>query len=379
MKILHVIDSDGLYGAEMMLLNLMEEQRRLNLSPVLLSLGDVDKTDTSLEDEARKRQVEVIPFRMKRGYSLRSAREIVRLAQEQNVTVVHSHGYKGDILLASLPKHVRNMPMIRTQHGRTSTRKLSKIWFYEMLDKLVLRNVDAIVHVNGFDSPRAEGGNPGGTVRHQYVIENGIPALTYDPVSAYASDPEVREFCKDGFIIGTICRLSEEKGLVYLISALSLLSAYSKEFRAIIIGEGPDRDLILATARDAGLSQNILITGYRRFAYHYLPKFDVFVIPSLTEGLPITLLEAMQARVPVVASRVGGIPAVLQQGQTGILIEPKDPASLATAIRQVWSDPAAAEGMARKAREVALTKYSSRRMAEDYLRVYESVVGNWRN
>ncbi len=376
MRILHVIDSDGLYGAEMMLLNLMEEQRRLNLNPVLLSIADFDKGDTSLEDEAKKRLVDVIPFRMKRGYSLRSAREIVHRAHASHITVIHSHGYKGDILIGSLPRHVRDMPMIRTQHGRTSTSKLSKIWFYEILDKLVLRNVEAIVHVNGFNAQPA-GGTSHGT-GHQYVVENGIPELTFDPVSAYASDPEVREFCSGGFIIGTICRLSEEKGLVYLISALSQLFAYNNNFKTVIIGEGPQKDLLLAMARDAGLSRNILITGYRKFAYHYLPKFDVFVIPSLTEGLPITLLEAMQAQVPVVASRVGGIPAVLEQGQTGILIEPKDPASLATAIRQVWSDPAAAEGMARKAREVALTRYSSRRMAEDYMRVYESVVRNWR-
>jgi glycosyltransferase involved in cell wall biosynthesis len=377
MKILHVIDSDGLYGAEIMLLNLMEEQQQMNLTPVLLNICDVDITDDVISEEIKKRKLTSMRFNMKRGYSLKSALKLVRLARDANVTIIHSHGYKGDVLIGSLPGHIRNIPMVRTQHGRTSTKKLSKIWIYEVLDKLILRRIEAVIHVNN-SHPRRKNGH-GHPRAKNFVIENGIPELRFDPAVALQSDPEMREFFKDSFVIGTICRLSEEKGLIHLISAMRILSDHHANFKAVIIGEGTQRQYLQALINNAGLAHKILLSGYRKSAYHYLPHFNVFVLSSLTEGLPITILEAMQAEVPIIATRVGGIPAVLENGKLGILIKPEDPKDLADAIVRIWSDPVAATEMGKKARKAALTKYSSRRMAEDYLRVYETVLRTWRN
>ena len=372
MKILHIIDSDGLHGAEIMLLNLMEEQRRMNLEPVLLSFGDSAIKENSLEEEAKKRGLAVIPFRMDRGYSLRSGLAVARIARDAEATLIHSHGYKGDILVGSLPGRIRNIPMVRTQHGRTSTKKLSKIWLYEAVDSLIIRKMDAVVQVNNTVARNGHGEDR--KEKRTFVVENGIPELKFDPASVYASDPAVREFCNSGFIIGTISRLSEEKGLVHLVAALRILSRHHPGVKAVILGDGPQRRSLQAMVSDAGLSGTVLLAGYRNYAYHYLPRFDVFVLPSLTEGLPIALLEAMQAEVPIVATRVGGIPAVLENGRTGLLVRPGDPGELAAAIAGVLSDPVGARAMGKNAREVALGKYSSRRMAEDYLRVYEKIL-----
>jgi glycosyltransferase involved in cell wall biosynthesis len=377
MKILHVIDSDGLYGAEIMLLNLMEEQQRMDLIPVLLNICDLDGNENVMHEEIRKRNLTAIHFNMKRGYSLKSALNLVRLARDEQITIIHSHGYKGDILIGSLPNHIRKIPMVRTQHGRTSTKKLSKIWLYEILDKLIMRGMDAVVQVNNSALRREVDHDLAGA--KNFIIENGIPELRFDSVTAFQSDSVVREFCKDSFVIGTICRLSEEKGLVNLIAALRILSAQYVNFKVVIIGEGPQRRPLQAMIDDAGLSSKIMLVGYRNNAYQYLPNFNVFALPSLTEGLPITILEAMQAEVPIIATRVGGIPEVLGNGRLGILIRPEDPKALADAITHVWSDPIAAVEMGKNARHVAITKYSSRRMAEDYLRVYEMVLRKRRN
>lgn len=267
--------------------------------------------------------------------------------------------------------------MVRTQHGRTSTQKLSWIWMYEALDSLIMRGMDAVIQVSdpGIRRGHDEHSGRGRT----FVIENGIPELQFDPASVFSSDPAVREFCKDGFIIGTIARLSEEKGLIHLIAALRILCRHHAGVKAVILGDGPQRRFLQTMVDDAGLSGRILFAGYRNYAYHYLPHFDVFVLPSLTEGLPITILEAMQAEVPIVATRVGGIPAVLENGRTGVLVEPGDPSALAEAITGVLSDPRGAQAMGKNARAVAVTNYSSRRMAESYQRVYETVLANWRN
>ncbi len=372
MKILHIIDSSGLYGAEIMLLNLMEEQRRMNLTPMLISLCDLDCQRDEMVEEAKKRDLTAIQFKMKRGYSLSSAIKLVRQAQEAHVAIIHSHGYKGDILIGSLPRYVRGIPMVRTQHGRTSTKKLSKIWFYEILDSLIMRRMDAVVRVNKADEGHQN--NKYLTGAHSCIIENGIPQLKFEPESVLRADPEVSKFCKDGFVIGTIARLSEEKGLIHLIAALLIISRQNAAMKLVVIGEGTLRKSLETMVSDAGLSDKVLFAGYRDYAYNYLPYFHVFVLPSLTEGLPITILEAMQAKIPIIASRVGGIPTVLEDGETGILIEPGNPNALADAIMRVWSDPQGSLAMGQRARETALTKYSSRRMAEDYLRVYNMIL-----
>ena len=371
MNIVHIIDSDGLNGAEIMLLNLMEEQRRMDLKPVLLSLGDSGTGENSLEAEARKRMLEVIPFRTRRGYSLQGALEIARRARETNAALLHSHGYKGDILVGSLPRKIRHMPMVRTQHGRTSVARLSRIGMYEALDSLIIRGLDAVIEVNEAGLQRRDG--------KTFVIENGIPELEFDSASAYSADPVVREFCKNSFIIGTLSRLSEEKGLVHLIAALSAVCSRYPRVKCLVLGEGPLKNMLQSLVNEAGLADRVLLAGYRNYAYHYLPCFNIFALPSLTEGLPISLLEAMQAEVPIVATRVGGIPRVLENGRTGVLVRPGDPEELAAAIFALLSDPLGARAMGRHARAAALTNYSSRRMAENYQRVYETVLTKWRN
>lgn len=121
-----------------------------------------------------------------------------------------------------------------------------------------------------------------------------------------------------------------------------------------------------------------MLTGYREKAFQYLPLFDVFVLPSITEGLPITILEAMQAGIPIVASPVGGVSQVLGNGQYGTLVEPGNPGALAGAISYLRQNPDTAREMAQRAKEFALVRYSSRRMAEDYHEVYERVLRNFR-
>ena len=118
-----------------------------------------------------------------------------------------------------------------------------------------------------------------------------------------------------------------------------------------------------------------MFPGYYDNAYLYLKNFDVFIMPSLTEGLPITLLEAMQAGLPIIASRVGGIPEVIEDGHTGLLVDPKDSNELSQKIAFIRNNPDKGDEIGRRARQVALQKYSSRRMAEEYKKVYSVALG----
>jgi len=148
LKILHIIDSGGLYGAEIMLLHLIDEQKKLGLKPVLLSIGRKGIAEKPIEIEASKREIEVHKFRMRSGPNIVWAIKILLFAQKNAFDLMHSHGYKGNILFGFMPKPVRKLPLISTLHGWTSTTGFSKMRVYLWLDSLSLRFIDAVVLVN---------------------------------------------------------------------------------------------------------------------------------------------------------------------------------------------------------------------------------------
>ena len=168
--------------------------------------------------------------------------------------------------------------------------------------------------------------------------------------------------------MGTVGRLSPEKGIDRLVMACGRLIGSGMDVRLLILGEGPERPGLEDLIEKNGLADRVLMPGFANSQRH-LPRLDVFVLPSLTEGLPMCVLEAMRARVPIVASRVGGVPGVLSEGDGGLLVEPDDIEGLTHAINQLLSD----RMMAARLVGVSAAKiheFSSERMADRYLDVY---------
>ena len=142
----------------------------------------------------------------------------------------------------------------------------------------------------------------------------------------------------------------------------------------LIIGEGYQRQKLEKLVAFAELSERVFLPGYREDARRYLPFFNVFVITSLTEGLPITLLEAMQAKIPIVATAVGGIPEVLDNGNKGLLVRPGEPNALAEAVRRISAESDLGEKLSNAAYERVVTMYSSQTMADRYLQIYQELI-----
>jgi len=373
MKILHVIDSSGLYGAEVMLMHLMQAQKGLGYEPVLCSIRDLDTAENPLEIKARRNDLVVRSLPMRRGYSLNGAIALNQIAFDESTDIVHSHGYKSDILLGSVPTARQRLPFIRTLHGWTSTSWRSRIWFYEWLDIIFLRRAEAIVKVTRECFRRIRYLALKG--KKVFCVENGICELELDANVMANEDRSFRRFFEDAFVIGTIGRLSHEKGIEFLIQSMIDLKTCNNNLKLVVLGDGEDKAKLTSMIYKEALDDKILLAGYRNNATDYLPFFDLFVLPSLTEGLPITILEAMQAERPIVATRVGGIPEVLGNGRYGVLVEPGNSKALADAVLDVRRNPNMACERAKEARKLALTRYSSDRMAKEYQRVYEYVLG----
>ena len=383
MKVLHIIDSGGLYGAEVMLLTLVGEQIRLGLDPTICSIGKHHIAEKPLETEALKRGFNLKKFRMHAGPNIFGAWKMLQLAHHEHFNLIHTHGYKGRILFGFIPKKVRKLPLVTTLHGWTNTRLFSLLRIYEWLEVKSLKYCDAVVIVSS--AMRSNSRLKYYKKENLTVINNAIPLSHLGNsnnkhngelhLDNYAIDLDIKKFCENGFIVGTIGRLSPEKGFHYLIEAFSLLND-TRDIKMLIIGEGPSRAELERLINSLSLSEKVLIAGYRANANKYLPLFDVFVLSSLTEGLPVTILEAMSTKTPIVATRVGGVPEVLQNSQGGLLVEPRDPKSLADAILRIRNNRKFADQLTSFSYNEVLTKYSSKTMAIKYLEIYKNSCRN---
>jgi glycosyltransferase involved in cell wall biosynthesis len=270
--------------------------------------------------------------------------------------------------------------MVATIHGWTSTGNgYSRMRLYEWLDSKSLRFMDSIVLVS-----EAMKSHP--RLRHLnqsrvHVIHNGIPIpdaqatqrtqATQQTQITKDLDPEILNFCSHGFTIGAIGRLSTEKGFGVLIQSLAILVAKGIDARLVIMGEGGQRKELQQLAAAGGISDRVLLPGYCQNARNYMKFFGVFVLSSFTEGLPITLLEAMQAKVSIVATNVGGIAESLGNGEAGILVEPGSPEDLADGVEKIYSSADLAKNLESTAYELVANQFSSQTMARKYHQLYK--------
>lgn len=161
----------------------------------------------------------------------------------------------------------------------------------------------------------------------------------------------------ESLIIGIIANLYKNKGIRYLILAIARIRFYHK-FNLVLIGEGPERKNLEKIIKDSKLENTVFLIGAIPDAYKYLKAFDLFVLPSVKEGQPWAILEAMVAEVPIVATNIAGIPEMIENEISGLLVEPADPEVLAAAIEKMLTHPSLAIECARKAFTVVKEKFS---------------------
>jgi glycosyltransferase involved in cell wall biosynthesis len=171
-------------------------------------------------------------------------------------------------------------------------------------------------------------------------------------------------------ILGTIARLGEQKGIDDLLRAAAELP----DARVVVVGDGPLREKLSELAEALGVADRVSWTGWVDDPASLLARFDIFVLPSRFEGLPLVILEAMLAAVPVVATDVGSVAEAIDDGRTGLLVPASDPAALAAAIRGLLDDPVAARRLADAARQVAGEHFTASAMADRYDALYEQVM-----
>lgn len=298
MKVAHLIDSGGLYGAEQVLLMLCKEQQKQGLHPIIVSCGLPSEAAKPIEDAARKQEIDLIVWRMPAGINIRGTKELIAQLKSQNVILFHSHGYKFNILLGIIGKKEIGFPLVSTVHGYVKAKFPKKMWIYEWLDRIFLKRFDAIVLVSEKMQEIAAFRDN----KKLCVIKNGISSCAPLSISRLGASP---------YQLLAIGRLSPEKGFDYLIRAIAKLNKNEIKCHLTIFGDGSMRSSLSALINELGQKNNITLAGFVTDAQQHFHKYQLIIMPSLTEGIPVTLLEAMRNKTPIIASAVGGIPEVL--------------------------------------------------------------------
>jgi glycosyltransferase involved in cell wall biosynthesis len=375
MNVFHIIDSGGLYGAENMLLDLMFEQKKSGVNPILCSIGTPDLDSKEIEKQAKKLDVTVEKIRMRAGPNFLGTKQILKCACHNNSNVLHSHGYKANILLGLVPRKKRSVPLLSTLHGWTSSGMVSKLRLYHAIDVRLLKYKDAVVVVNKLMLKSKQILSANVDKSKLFVVNNGInikPEIAHDSKSAWFE--KIKDFGKNCILIGAVGRLAKEKGFDILLDAISLTRLEGIDVKLVIIGQGPLLSDLKRKVSILNLSNHVMFTGYLSNARRYINIFNIFVISSFSEGLPISLLESMCQEVPILATRVGGIPDIIKDGKTGVLIQSGSADEISDGIKKISNDFELAERITYNAKNLLLDKYTSEKMAAAYFEIYKKLL-----
>lgn len=290
--------------------------------------------------------------------------DILKTARQTNADVLHLHGYKA-CTLGRIIGVIRNIPVILHEHGAYPSVPVHQRiadWLLAPLGDKTIVVSEAVAEF---------------CVEHRSIhpdkietIRNGIPLDEFRNVPEQAVREAADELVDHSApTIGAVARLDEEKGITYLLEAIPAIQAEIPAVKVLIVGEGSLRSELEAKAEQMGIAEDVIFTGERRDVPRLYKLMDVKVISSMYEGIPLTLFEAMATGTPVVATKVGGIGEVIEDGENGMLVQPRKPKDIAEAVIDLLKDGRRRRDIAARAQEDAQKygmKATMRRIEEIY-------------
>lgn len=294
-------------------------------------------------------------------------RGLSSLLRTLNAHVVHTHNSPALFFGTTAAWLARVPGRVHTEHGRVFPDATKYMLAEYVLSRLLFRYV-CVSERTRDDVARFERISP----RKLEVVPNGVEAPA--PVSERVLHALRQSFNipENTRVVGALGRLVAEKGLDRLLKAWPAVIARCPAARLLIVGDGPLRAQLVEQAQRLDIAETVHFAGVRTDVNALHKLFDIFVMSSISEGLPLALLEAMAAGRPVVATRVGGMPDALEQGKAGVLVAPADPAGLADAIIQLLTQPTFAATVASQARQRFLDRFDVSIMARKYEQLYLS-------
>lgn len=358
-RIALALESSGPGGAEQMVLRLAEQLRAAGRDPVVFTLRPGWMTERAAR---RGLAVRVVPQRpgLDPGFVVRFARELRRAG----CGVLHAHEFALGVY-GGAAATLAGIPRLATLHGSAyGVAKRRRAIAWRVLMRLGMPVVpvsralaSALAPALGLEAERLP------------VVHNGVPVPAELPDRGAATRRALRRqlgLPEDGRLLVCVGNLYPVKGHATLLRALPALPGA----RLAIAGRGAEESNLRALAAELGVANRLHLLGVVDGVDALLRAADLFVHPSRSEGLPLAVLEALAGGVPVVASRVGGIPEAVEDGRSGLLVPPGDPEALAAAIGELLADPERAKALGRAGFERAAREFSVEAMTRRYLDLY---------
>ncbi len=363
MRVLHVISSGGMYGAEAVILQLMAAGSAAGEESAVAIFDNRSAPNEEFAEAAGRAGVRMERV-VCRGQVDRAVPGRIReLARGMEADVVHAHGYKADLYswvgLRGVGAGMGRVGLVSTCHNWLDDGAAVRV--YGWLDRTVLRRFDGVVAVSDGIERRLRGSG----VERVTVIPNGIA------VERFAG---ARAGVGEGMFVGMLARLSAEKGVDVFLRAAARVRAEVPGARFVVWGEGPERGALERLRGELGLAEVVAMPGRQEDVAGALRAMDVLVMASRFEGLPMTLLEGMASGRAVVATAVGEIPAVLEEGRTGRLVRTEDAEGMAAAVVELLRDGEGRRAMGTAAQAEVERRFSAAEMRRRYRAVYERAV-----
>lgn len=360
MRIVQLVETLETGGLERIAVDLARAHKAAGESPMLYCMF----TGGPLAEEARGAGIPVIEFHKEPGFSVKTLFQLARQLRRDAAEVVHTHN-PGVHHYGAVAAWMAGVPaVVNTRHGPATS---SGRAYQERYFRAVMPLTDCVVFVCE-DSRRYLVGQRGVASRKSAVILNGIElgAFLEKPAAPMSASPRIR--------FGAVGRMVPVKAHSILIDAFAQVSRKLPEAELRIVGGGPLEGALKEQARKAGLDGRIRIESFHAHIAGVLRELDIFVMSSTSEGLPLVILEAMAAGLPVVSTRAGGVPEVAPEGDVSVLCAPGHAGDLADAMYHAATCCDLA-GMGRRARETAIAKFSLEQMRRSYQAIYAEVRG----
>jgi glycosyltransferase involved in cell wall biosynthesis len=318
------------------------------------------------------RGIDVLSLGRRPGFHPSLGRQIADIARKRDIQILHCHQYSPFVYGAIAAIFQRGLRVIVTEQGRLSDappsrkRRVANAFLGRIADRVFAVSSDLRLHLiqEGFRPDRVE------------VLHNSIdPGPLVTPADRAAARTAI-DVPRDAFTVGSVARLDPVKDLGTLIRAFAVLRASVPSAFLVVVGDGPERAALEATVDELDVRRFVRFTGHRDDARRLLPAFDVYVNCSITEGTSLTIMEAMAASLPVVATAVGGNAEIVAAGETGELVPARNAEALAGALRHLASRPEYAQALSTAGRRRVEERFSIDRMVERYAEAYLAAAGH---
>jgi glycosyltransferase involved in cell wall biosynthesis len=335
-RVCHLVSGDLWAGAEVQMFTLLKalsNEQSLDLSAIVLNPGE-------LAERLKEIGIDVVALDESKDNFFQLRRKIIKILRYRKTDIIHSHRYKENVLAGSIKKKCGVGYLIQNVHGISERFKgfaLFKARIYSAINRIFTRRYfDKIIAVSDDIKQLLREIYP---QSHLITIHNAVDPIVI--ISSKTAEDIRREFNIDfkAPIIGVTGRMAPVKAYDLFLRAANIILDNLPAARFMLVGDGPYRPSLQELSVQLKIADRVIFTGFRTDIFDIINTFDIFVISSHHEGVPMALLEAMSLKKPIVSTAVGGINEVIEDGVSGLLVEPNSAVDLAGACLKILNDP----------------------------------------